>query len=78
MRWSFRMAATCAPSKPEDWLEAGGITTGPIFRPVSRSGRVRGRDRLRMIGDHAAVLPDLDPVGIGAKLDRAPDRARGD
>jgi site-specific recombinase XerD len=25
-----------------EWLEAAGITEGPVFRPVSRSGRVRG------------------------------------
>ncbi|GJD43974.1 Tyrosine recombinase XerD [Methylobacterium cerastii] len=25
-----------------EWLEAAGITEGPLFRPVSRSGRVRG------------------------------------
>lgn len=25
-----------------DWLDAAGITKGPVFRPVSRSGRVRG------------------------------------
>ena len=24
------------------WLDAAGITEGPLFRPVSRSGRVRG------------------------------------
>ena len=24
-----------------DWLDSAGITEGPIFRPVSRSGRVR-------------------------------------
>jgi site-specific recombinase XerD len=24
-----------------DWLDSGGITEGPVFRPVSRSGRVR-------------------------------------
>ncbi|MCJ2020158.1 tyrosine-type recombinase/integrase [Methylobacterium sp. E-065] len=24
-----------------EWLEAAGITSGPVFRPVSRSGRVR-------------------------------------
>jgi len=27
-----------------DWLDAAGITEGPVFRPVSRSGRVRGAD----------------------------------
>ena len=25
-----------------EWLEAAGITEGPVFRPVSRSGKVRG------------------------------------
>lgn len=25
-----------------DWLDSTGITEGPVFRPVSRSGRVRG------------------------------------
>ena len=29
-----------------------------------------------MLADDAAVLADLDPLGIGADLDRAPDRAR--
>lgn len=26
----------------QDWLDAAGIIGGPVFRPVSRSGRVRG------------------------------------
>ena len=31
----------------KDWLAAGGITEGPVFRPVSRAGRVRaGAPRL--------------------------------
>ncbi|MCJ2097535.1 tyrosine-type recombinase/integrase, partial [Methylobacterium sp. E-046] len=25
-----------------EWLDAAGISAGPVFRPVSRSGRVRG------------------------------------
>ncbi|TXN52356.1 site-specific integrase [Methylobacterium sp. WL2] len=25
-----------------EWLDAAGITSGPVFRPVSRSGKVRG------------------------------------
>jgi site-specific recombinase XerD len=25
-----------------EWLDASGITEGPVFRPISRSGRVRG------------------------------------
>lgn len=29
-----------------DWLDAAGITSGPVFRPISRSGRVRGLNKL--------------------------------
>ncbi|WP_264051658.1 site-specific integrase [Methylobacterium flocculans] len=29
-----------------EWLDAAGITEGPVFRPVSRSGRVRGANAL--------------------------------
>ncbi len=35
-----------------DWLETAGITEGPIFRPVSRSGRVR----MTMRGTNPACL----------------------
>lgn len=28
-----------------EWLDAAGITSGPVFRPVSRSGKVRSPDR---------------------------------
>ncbi|MCJ2023948.1 tyrosine-type recombinase/integrase [Methylobacterium sp. J-067] len=41
-----------------EWLDAAGITEGPVFRPVSRSGRVRG---LPTSGDTPAA-------GDGAKL----------
>ncbi|MDP4026314.1 site-specific integrase [Methylobacterium sp. NEAU 140] len=27
------------------WLDAAGITVGPVFRPISRSGNVRGPDK---------------------------------
>jgi integrase len=29
-----------------EWLDAAGITEGPVFRPVSRSGTVHGAERL--------------------------------
>jgi integrase len=37
----------------KDWIAAAGITTGPLFRPISRSGTVRGAERLtdRSIAD---------------------------
>ena len=49
-----------------DWLSAAGITDGPVFRPVSRSGRVRGAARLtdRSIAEivkRYAVEAGLDP-----------------
>lgn len=30
----------------KDWLAAAGFTEGPVFRPISRSGKVRGSARL--------------------------------
>lgn len=36
-----------------EWLDAAGITEGPVFRPVSRSGRVRAS---RQVGDLAPRL----------------------
>lgn len=41
-----------------EWLEAAGITEGPVFRPVSRSGRVRSA-QLRQIGE-----PNADASGV--------------
>src|SRR3954471_18165867 len=32
--------------RPMAWLAASGITSGPLFRPISRSGRIRGEARL--------------------------------
>ncbi|MCC0808706.1 tyrosine-type recombinase/integrase [Methylobacterium sp. W2] len=59
-----------------DWLDAAGITEGPVFRPVSRSGRVRGAQRLtdRSIGDlvkHYAALAGFDPALFGGHSLRA-------
>ncbi|MHC2021400.1 site-specific integrase [Methylobacterium sp. CM6247] len=53
-----------------DWLDAAGIMEGPVFRPVSRSGRVRGALRLtdQSIGDpveHYAELASFDPALFG-------------
>src|SRR3954468_24462654 len=48
--------------RPMAWLAASGITSGPLFRPISRSGRVRGEARLldRSLADavkrYAAVV----------------------
>lgn len=58
------------------WLDAAGIAEGPVFRPVSRSGRVRGAERLtdRSIGDvvkRYAELASFDPALFGGHSLRA-------
>ena len=30
----------------QDWLAAAGFASGPVFRPISRSGTIRGEARL--------------------------------
>ncbi|MES2435964.1 MAG: tyrosine-type recombinase/integrase [Pseudomonadota bacterium] len=45
------------------WIEAGGITSGPLFRPISQSGRVLTRklapDAIRVILRHRLELAGL-------------------
>ncbi|WP_244539707.1 site-specific integrase [Methylobacterium sp. 174MFSha1.1] len=62
-----------------DWLDSAGITEGPVFRPVSRSGRVRGtlpRERGRVgelrhssadasgVADYATPAPRLTTQAV--------------
>lgn len=47
-----------------EWLEAAGITEGPVFRPVSRSGRVRGLPRS---GDTSAA-GERAKLNLGCRL----------
>lgn len=59
-----------------DWLAAAGITEGPVFRPVSRSGKVRGAERLttRSVADILkgyATAAGLDASTFGAHSLRA-------
>ncbi|WP_018260330.1 site-specific integrase [Methylobacterium sp. WSM2598] len=59
-----------------DWLGAAGITSGPVFRPVSRSGRVRGEERLTTqsvaaIVKRYATAAGLDASSFGAHSLRA-------
>ncbi|MCJ2099664.1 site-specific integrase [Methylobacterium sp. E-046] len=41
-----------------EWLNAAGITTGPVFRPVSRSGRVRGLNIPEQNNSGPTIIPD--------------------
>jgi integrase len=38
-----RSTATCPVAALENWLRAAGITTGAVFRPVTKSGSIRDR-----------------------------------
>ncbi len=59
-----------------DWLSAAGITEGPVFRPVSRTGTVRGSARLtdRSITEivkRYAIAAGLDPHAFSGHSLRA-------
>ncbi|WP_082167442.1 site-specific integrase, partial [Methylobacterium aquaticum] len=41
-----------------DWLDAAGITEGPVFRPVSRSGRVRAN------AENSGIAPRLTTQAV--------------
>ena len=50
----------------KDWLEASGITEGPLFRPISRSGNVRGDARLTCKSIAELVKRYAEKVGLQA------------
>src|ERR671919_1379192 len=75
-----------------DPLQPGGQNPVLERRAVAQGSRLTGKDgnvvpRIAdrpvapepagVLADHAPVLADLDPLGIGPDLHRAPDRARG-
>ncbi|WP_407530059.1 hypothetical protein [Methylobacterium oryzisoli] len=59
-----------------EWLEAAKITEGPVIRPVSRSGIVRGAERVttQTVADivkRYAAAAGLDAAAFGAHSLRA-------
>jgi site-specific recombinase XerD len=60
-----RNAATCPVRSMRAWLDEAGIKTGPVFRAVSRHGRVAGAalcDRaVALIVKRSAAAAGLDP-----------------
>ena len=50
-----------------EWLEASGISEGPLFRPVSRSGRVRGAQVAQPSDASAKGGQVSHPLGESAK-----------
>lgn len=53
-----------------EWLNAAGITEGPLFRPVSRSGRVRGfaKDAKALKSATVADIRHGDGFGAGVNV----------
>lgn len=56
-----------------EWLDAAGITEGPVFRPVSRSGRVRGlllKNEQKGVpaSPAAGEQPELQKTSVPARL----------
>jgi site-specific recombinase XerD len=41
-----------------EWLDAAGIVSGPVFRPVSRSGRIRGQNIPAQNNSGPTIIPD--------------------
>ncbi|MCJ2097631.1 site-specific integrase [Methylobacterium sp. E-046] len=52
-----------------EWLDAAGITSGPVFRPVSRSGRVRKASQAETVSDEGVS------ARVAPKLPRLTDRS---
>jgi integrase len=57
--------ATCPVRSTQRWLEASGITSGPLLRGVTAAGRIRrkalGADAVAVIIKQRAVAAGLDP-----------------
>nr|WP_204263019.1 site-specific integrase [Methylobacterium sp. BTF04] len=51
-----------------EWLDAAGISDGPVFRPVSRSGRVRGFTHLGDAFTHLGDVPAAARVATAPLL----------
>jgi integrase len=69
-----RDPAVCAVTALQDWLTAAGIKSGPLFRPVTRHGKVQGRMNPRAVATIVKRHADrvgLDSVTIGAHSLRA-------
>jgi len=65
---------TCPVRALQQWIQAAGITSGPVFRNVDRHGRVLGRltpQSVRLIVQRAAAAAGLDPEQYGGHSLRA-------
>jgi site-specific recombinase XerD len=61
-----RGSVACPVAALKAWLEAAGITTGPIFRQVRKGGKVEGRLSAQSVAD--CVKIHAERVGLDPKL----------
>lgn len=65
-----RSEETCPVLALAAWLEAAGLTTGPIFRAVDRAGRVGPKplsaQMVRLVVLRTAKAAGIDPKNLGA------------
>jgi integrase len=59
----IRGGACCPVKAVKVWLDAAGISAGPIFRPVRKSGKVR---QSRLTAKSYATSPKAMPASSGA------------
>jgi integrase len=57
--------ATCPVRCFQDWMEASGIAEGPLFRPISRHGKM-GRQRLSTKAVSRIVKRYVKGIGLDA------------
>ncbi len=66
---------TCPVRAVEDWLQASGITTGPLFRSVNKGGRVQASrlctNAIALIVKRIAEAAGLNPADYGGHSLRA-------
>lgn len=60
--------AACPVAAYKAWIEAANISTGPVFRPIAKGGRLQearltGRSVAKIVKAHAARI-GLDPAGF--------------
>lgn len=70
-----RREATCPVRALATWLEVGGITEGPVFRPVTKGGSIRDArlsDRaVALVVKKRAAAAGIDPDGLSGHSLRA-------
>lgn len=63
----FALGPVCPVRALEEWLRVSGVAEGPVFRPVSRSGKV---DSVALSGEAVIVIVKTRARAAGLDADR--------